>query len=216
VSTQANLWRISGDFWDTWTKLDQHFDLLYTWRDTGGIGHWPDADMIPFGHICIRSKAGGQDRLCRYTHDEQMTLMSLWCLAPSPLMLGGKLPDNTEWDLSVITNDEVLAINQDPLGKQARRIAQTGEAPNRCEVWMKQLADGSHAVGLFNRGSAAADVILDWRSAGLEGPLEVRDVWQHKDVGKFDSSLKLSVPPHGAVLLKLVAAGDDRAGAGRK
>jgi hypothetical protein len=89
VSTHANLWRISGDFWDTWTKLNQQFDLIYAWRDAGGAGHFPDADMIPFGHICNRSKTGGADHVCRYTHDEQTTLMTLWSLAPSPLMLGG-------------------------------------------------------------------------------------------------------------------------------
>ena len=80
IKTHANMWRISGDFWDTWTKLDQQFDLMDRWRDVAGPGHFPDADMIPFGHICIRSKAGGGDRVTRYSRDEQITLMSFWCL----------------------------------------------------------------------------------------------------------------------------------------
>ena len=94
--THVNMWRISSDFWDRWGSLNQQFDLMYPWHDFAGPGHYPDADMIPFGHICIRSKAGGNDRVCRFTHDEQITLMSFWCLAPSPLMLGGNLPDNTQ------------------------------------------------------------------------------------------------------------------------
>ena len=97
------------------------------WRDVAGPGHFPDADMIPFGHICIRSKAGGNDRVTRYSRDEQITLMSFWCLAPSPLMLGGNLPDNTDWDLALITNDEVLAVNQDPLANPAARVTSIGE-----------------------------------------------------------------------------------------
>ena len=199
VKTHANLWRISGDFWDTWAKLNQQFDLMNGWRDVAGPGHFPDADMIPFGHICIRSKAGGNDRTSRYTHDEQTTLMSFWCLAPSPLMLGGNLPDNSEWDLSLLTNDEVLAVNQDPLVRPAARIAQQG----RTEVWMRSLRGGNRAVGLFNRSDAAAEVSLNWEDATLSGQWKARDLWQHKDLGSTDTKFATTVPPHGAVLLRL-------------
>jgi alpha-galactosidase len=199
VKVHANLWRISGDFWDTWAKLNQQFDLMNSWKEVAGPGHFPDADMIPFGHICIRSKAGGNDRTSRYTHDEQTTLMSFWCLAPSPLMLGGNLPDNTEWDLSVLTNDEVLAVNQDPLVRPATRISQQG----RTEVWMRPLKDGSRAAGLFNRSDAATEVSLNWEEAKLSGKWTARDLWQHKDLGPLDTKLARTVPPHGAVLLKL-------------
>ena len=109
------------------------------WRGVAGRGHFPDADMIPFGHICIRSKAGGSDRVTRYSRDEQITLMSFWCLAPSPLMLGGNLPDNTDWDLSLITNDEVLAVDQDPLENPAARVTPTGARSDNTEIWLRSL-----------------------------------------------------------------------------
>ena len=97
VAAHANLWRISGDFWDRWQKINDQFDLLAQWQGAGGPGHWPDADMIPFGHIAIRSKIDGSPHWTHFTRDEQLTLMSLWSLAPSPLMLGMNLPDNDDW-----------------------------------------------------------------------------------------------------------------------
>ena len=209
VKTHANLWRISGDFWDTWTKLNQQFDLMAQWHDVAGPGHFPDADMIPFGHLCIRSKAGGDDRMTRYTHDEQTTLISFWCLAPSPLMLGGDLPDNTDWDLGLITNDEVLAIDQDPLARPAARVSQKGTPGGRgtqstqIETWVRELKDGSRAVGLFNRSEQAAEIPLQWEDAKLTGQWTARDLWQHKDLGAFNNQLAMKVPAHGSVLLKL-------------
>jgi alpha-galactosidase len=207
VKTHANMWRISGDFWDTWAKLNAQFDLMNGWRDVAGPGRFPDADMLPLGHICIRSKAGGNDRASRYTRDEQTTLMSFWCLAPSPLMLGGNLPDNTDWDLALITNDEVLAIDQDPLARPAARVSQQSAPAGRTEVWIRDLNNGSRAAGLFNRGDAPAEVTLNWEDARLSGKWTARDLWQHKDLGESDAKLALPVPPHGAVLLKLSSAG---------
>ena len=202
VKAHANMWRISGDFWDTWTKLNQQFDLMDRWRGVAGRGHFPDADMIPFGHICIRSKAGGSDRVTRYSRDEQITLMSFWCLAPSPLMLGGNLPDNTDWDLSLITNDEMLAVDQDPLENPAARVTPTGARSDNTEIWLRELKDGSHAVGLFNRGEQATDIAVNFTELGLAGQWKARDLWQHKDLGS-DAKLTLPIPPHGAALLKL-------------
>ena len=185
VQTHVNMWRISTDFWDRWSSLNQQFDLMYAWHDFGGPGLYPDADMLPLGHICIRSKAGGNDRACRFTHDEQIMLMSFWCLAPSPLMLGGNLPDNTQWDLDLVSNDESLALNQDSLVKFATRVSQQGARNAHSEVWVRALNSGSRAVGLFNRGGKGAEVTLDWDKAALSGAWTVRDLWQHKDWGEW-------------------------------
>ena len=206
VVTHVNMWRISTDFWDRWSSLNRQFDLMHPWHDFTGAGHFPDADMIPFGHICIRSKAGGNDHVSRFSHDEQITLMSFWCLAPSPLMLGGNLPDNTQWDLGLISNDEVLAVDQDPLVKPATRVSHLGPPNAGTEVWVRELKGGSRAVGLFNRGGNAAEVTLNWDEAALSGKWAVRDLWQHKDLGVFGVKLALQVPTHGAVLLKLTPA----------
>ena len=210
VLTHVNMWRISSDFWDRWSSLNHQFDLMCPWHDFTGPGHYPDADMIPFGHICIRSKAGGNDRVCRFSHEEQLMLMSFWCLAPSPLMLGGNLPDNTQWDLDLVSNDEGLAVDQDCLVKPATRVSQQSPPNARTEVWVRELKDGSRAVGLFNRSGNATEVTLNWDEAALSGKWTVRDLWQHKDMGAFDAKLALQVPAHGAVLLKLSPASNGK------
>jgi hypothetical protein len=201
------MWRISGDFWDQWgdshrSGLNHQFDLLAKWQGVGGPGHWPDVDMIPLGHIGIQCTIAGPDRQTRFTKDEQRTLMSLWALAPSPLMLGNNLPDTDEWTLSLLTNDEVLAVNQDPLGSPARRVVQT----NGAEIWMKELKDGSKAIGLFNRSDAAQDVELVWNDVGLTGKQKLRDLWLRKDAGIMKERYTMRVPSHGAVLLRAYKA----------
>ena len=202
IASHANQWRISGDFWDRWKDLNHQFDLLAQWGNACGPGHFPDADMIPFGHIGIRCTIAGKDRQTRFTRDEQVALMSLWSLSSSPLMLGMHLPDNDEFTESLITNDEVLAIDQDPLAAGARRVSSV----KGLEVWTKELANGSHAVGLFNRSDAAATATLPWADAGLTGKQSARDLWQRKDLGEFTDSISLPVPPHGAILLRLKAS----------
>jgi hypothetical protein len=199
ISTHANMWRVSNDFWDNWASLDHAFDLAYAWQKVGGPGRWPDLDMIPCGHIGIRSVDG--PRMTRLTHDEQVMLMSLWCLAPSPLMVGMNLPDNDAWTFGLLTNDEVLALDQDPLGQPATRVSQSGKT----ETWIRNLSDGSKAAALFNRGEISVTVTLDWAAAGLSGKLAVRDLWRHLDLGDFTGQITLPVPAHGAVLLRLRA-----------
>jgi hypothetical protein len=111
VKKHANMWRISGDFWDNWDDLLAQFRRLADWAPFQGEGHWPDADMIPFGKIGIRCHDAKGTRMTKFTPDEQTTLISLWSIARSPLMLGGNLPDYSEHSLSLITNKEILAIN---------------------------------------------------------------------------------------------------------
>jgi hypothetical protein len=197
VSNHANMWRISSDFWDNWKSLNRAFDLAATWENTGGPGRWPDSDMIPFGRIGIRCV--GKDRRTQFTRDEQVTLMSLWVLMPSPLMLGASLPGMDDQTLSLLTNDEVLAIDQDPAGKKATRVSRTGGL----EVWKKLLKNGKLAVGLFNRGESNATITLRWSELGLAGKQSVRDLWQQKDLGSFDETLQQAISKHGALLLLL-------------
>jgi alpha-galactosidase len=109
VSTHANMWRIIGDFWDNWPQLNQHFSLFEKWIKYMSPGHWPDGDMLPLGRIGIRAERG-DNRMSMFTKDEQYTLMSLFSICRSPLMFGGNLPDNDEFTLNLITNEEVLRI----------------------------------------------------------------------------------------------------------
>jgi alpha-galactosidase len=198
ISDQANMWRISGDFWDRWPDLDRAFDLLGKWQSVGGVGHWPDADMIPIGHIGIKCTIAGRERQTRFSKSEQVMLMTLWALTPSPLMLGNNLPDTDEWTLSLLTNDEVLAVNQDILGSPARRVTQT----KGTEIWVKELNDCSKAIGIFNRTTAVATIELDWNVAKLTGKQMLRDLWAHKYLGAFDGRYSANVPAHGAVLIR--------------
>jgi hypothetical protein len=120
----ANMWRISDDFWDEWRLLRLNFTLMSIWSAYGRPGAWPDADMLPLGHIGIRAERG-EDRRTHFTPDEQRTMMSLWSIAQSPLMFGGHLPDNDQFTTSLIANDEVLAVNQ--RGAGGRAVAESGD-----------------------------------------------------------------------------------------
>jgi len=199
VKQFANLWRVSGDFWDNWPSLDRNFSLFAAWYDDGGPGHWPDGDMIPFGHICQRNCDVHPGRWTHFTRDEQLTLMSLWALAPSPLMLGMNLPDNDDWTTAILSNPEVLAVDQDPLGKPARRM--TGP-PQIAEAWMKQLADGSFAVGFFNRTGQPVKVNFPWRNLGFLSAPSVRDLWLRQDLGQQEN-FAAELPAHGCFLVQV-------------
>jgi hypothetical protein len=199
---RANMWRISGDFWDKWSSLNESFDLLVRWQGVGRPGHWPDADMIPFGRVAIRCPDGGSSHLTNFTKDEQLTLMALWSLAPSPLMLGMNMPELDEWTLALLTNDELLAINQDPLGNPAKRIAQH----ENTEVWARDLKDGSKAVGLFNRGNTEAPVTVNWSDATLSGKQKIRDLLNRKDAGTLEDQYTVILPSHGCALIRLQTA----------
>ena len=202
IATQANLWRISGDFWDHWQKLDNQFNLFHRWQDIGGPGHWPDGDMIPLGHLSVRSGMGGHDHWTHFTRAEQLTLMSFWALTPSPLMLGMNLPDNDDWTTALLTNPEVLAVNQDAAGRKARRC---DHVATTCEVWSRQLADGAVAVGCFNRTQVPLILQVPWSQLGFEKAPRVRDLWLRKELPR-GPTLNTTIPPHNAMLLKVTKA----------
>lgn len=197
IAAHANMWRMARDLWDNWRSLDHLFNLAARWQDVGGSGAWPDADMIPFGKIAIRCV--GKPRQSNFTKDEQRMMFSLLALMPSPLMLGMNLPENDPWTESLITDKEVIAINQDVLSKKGVRVWQNGQT----EVWVRQLRDNCRAVGFFNRNNAPADVTLSLADAGLAGQFTARDLWQKNDLGPVATELKQTVPAHGVVLLLL-------------
>ena len=198
ILTHANLWRVSDDFWDNWKSLEHEFTLAARWNGFAGPGHWPDADMLPVGHLSVAHRSVGEDRWTHFTRDEQLTHLSLWSLLPSPLMVGANLPDNDAWTLALLTNPEVLAVNQDALGQPAQRLTNVLAG---AEIWTRQLADKSLAVGIFNRGKAAVTVKLVWKDLGLRAKPAVRDLWVRKDLGKAEN-FTAEIPPHGCVLLK--------------
>jgi alpha-galactosidase len=135
----------------------------------------------------------------RLKPNEQITHISLWTLQAAPLLIGADMSQFDRFTTDLMTNPEVLAINQDALVKAARRVA----ARERLEVWARPLADGRVAVGLFNRGLNAARVGASWQELGVSGAQTVRDVWAHRDIGAFTGRYDAVVPAHGAVLVTL-------------
>jgi alpha-galactosidase len=198
IRTNANLWRVSDDFWDNWKSLDREFTLAVRWHDDVGPGHWPDADMLPVGRLSVGHRSVGPDRFARFTRDEQLTLLSLWSLLPSPLMAGGNLPDNDAWTAALLANPEVIAINQDPRGSPADKISRSPDP----EIWTRELSGGGLAVGIFNRTNQPVAVDFPWRTLGFSSAPEVRDVWRRQDLGRQEK-LQAELPPHGCFLLRV-------------
>src|SRR5262249_47655479 len=133
------------------------------------------------------------------TPNEQYTHVSLWCLLAAPLIFSGDITRLDEFTLGLLSNDEVIEVDQDPLGKPGRRISKQGAL----EVWAKDMEDGSKAVGLFNRGEAEQVVSALWPDLGVKGNQRVRDLWRQRDIGAFTDQFESSVPRHGVVFVRL-------------
>ncbi|HTP58140.1 MAG TPA: glycoside hydrolase family 27 protein, partial [Spirochaetia bacterium] len=193
----ANMWRMTDDFWDRWDLLRDMFERCEKWFDSCGPGHWPDCDMLPLGHIGIRSvDGGGAERQCRFTRDEQLTMMSLWSIFRSPLMVGCELRDLDDWTLSLLTNPEVLAVHRG--SSAARPVLREGTRT----AWFAPGTDQS-VVALFNTGDTAQAVRTGWDILGLSGAFSVRNLWTRADEGVAREELVRVVPPHGCALLRL-------------
>lgn len=201
-SVGGNSWRTTGDIRDTWSSMSGLGFRQDRNADYAMPGQWNDPDMLVLGMVGWGPKL----HATRLTPNEQYTHMSLWCLLASPLLLGNDLAHMDDFTLSLLTNDEVLEVNQDPLGKQARRVSRKAGH----EVWSKPMADGSLAVGLFNRDEVEGRVEVDWKPLGIEGRQRVRDLWRQKDLGFFGTSFGAQVPRHGVVLLRIFPAGQDK------
>jgi hypothetical protein len=194
----AQVWRVSDDFWDRWQDLRRSFTLLRDWAPHVRPGSWPDGDMLPLGRIGIRAERG-DDRRTRFTREEQRTLLTLWSIARSPLMFGGDLPSNDESTLALITNDEVLAVNQRAtasreLFSRGDQIAWVSDAPDR----------KSKYLAVFNVGDkGVAEIRVNWSELGLPETCEMRDLWERKQIGPVRGEHIFPVPSHGAGLYKL-------------
>ena len=193
----GNSWRTTGDITDTWKSMSGIGFGQAGLEEFAGPGHWNDPDMLVVGHVGW----GPSLHPTRLTPNEQYTHISLWCLLSSPLLIGCDLTQLDEFTLNLLTNDEVLDVSQDSLGKQAARVSKDGTA----EVWTKPLADGSRAVGLFNRDESPATVRVDFAKLGLSGTVSVRDLWRQKDLPNSSGEFQAEVPRHGCLLLRLRA-----------
>jgi alpha-galactosidase len=194
-SVGGNSWRTTNDIVDTWVSVSDIGFSQDPYQAYAGPGHWNDPDMLVLGQV-----GWGRDlHATGLSPDEQYTHMSLWCLLNAPLLLGCDVTQLDDFTLNLLTNDEVLAVNQDPLGEPARRLARDGMK----EVWAKTMADGSKAVGLFNRSQVADRVTVPWQILGVTEKAQVRDLWRQKDLGAFQKEFTARVPRHGVVLISV-------------
>jgi len=185
-TVSGNLWRTTGDIRDAW---DSMANIGFSQSDlsaSAGPGHWNDPDMLEVGN--------GRMNTTEYT-----THFSLWAMLAAPLVAGNDVRSMTPEIHDILTNKEVIAIDQDTLGKAAHRASKDGDT----EVWLRPLSGGAHAVALFNRGAAEAHMEVKWESLALPGNLQVRDLWAHKNLGLKGRGFDASVPAHGVVLLRV-------------
>jgi alpha-galactosidase len=202
----GNVWRTTGDIRDAWqSMMDIGFGQQVGREKFSGPGHWNDPDMLEIGNGHM-------------TDMEYRTHMSLWCLLSAALLAGNDLRDMKPEILEILTNKEVIAVDQDKLGKQAVRVSPPVPADEAATVSVKEgrsasggelqvfsrpLADGGHAVGLFNLGAATAKVTAKWSDIGITGSHKVRDLWAHAERGAFKDEYSADVPSHGVVMIKI-------------
>ncbi len=201
VGNHANMWRTSDDFWDNWRLLKDQFARCRNWAKFQGEGFYPDADMLALGAV----RVGQRNPWTQFTLDEQLTHMTLWTIARSPLIFGGDLPKNDAWTLSLLTNEEVIEVNQK--GSKQHELSDD----NGLVIWTSDAPDGkSKYVAFFNtrKAESAADVdglpiTLDLSKIGLSGKCKVRDLWKKKDTADVEGTFTAPVRSHGAVLYKI-------------
>jgi len=193
----GNMWRATGDIQDCWdckktwggNGVVQILDLMDGIESYAGPGHWNDPDMLEVGN-------GG------LTTTENRAHFSMWALFSAPLLAGNDIEHMSADTKEILLNKEVIAIDQDALGQQGRRVKKDGDL----EIWSKQLADGGRAVALLNRGKAAAQISVKWTDIGYPNTLSasVRDLWAKKDVGQKSGGYSAEVPSHGVVMIKVM------------
>jgi alpha-galactosidase len=224
IAAHANMWRVSDDFWDSWPALYEQFTRLNNWTPFRGPGHWPDADMLPLGNIRTWNLKANRTH---FTHDEQITLMTLWSIARSPLILGANLPENDEFTLSLLTNDEVLAVNQ-----RSKNNWQVSRDHDHI-VWVADVPESKDKyVAIFNTAPAPVDggrhrgpasaraatspasppdpaatqpatVSVPLAELGFGGACQVRDLWTHQDLPRATDTISATVNSHGAALYRI-------------
>jgi len=199
----GNSWRTAGDLGGSFEGIPKAlfrdgFDV-YAKNELhkyGGPGAWNDPDYLLLGYL---SNWKGQTAPTPLTTNEQYSHVSLWCLLAAPLIFSGDITRLDDFTLGLLTNDEVIDVDQDPLGKPGRRVAKEGDL----EVWAREMDDGSLAVGLFNRGQSVSVVKARWADLGLQGKQRVRDLWRQSDIGAVDKEFPAAVGRHGVVLVRL-------------
>jgi len=196
LGENANMWRISGDFWDKWSALKRQLELCRDWAPLVTEGHWPDADMLPLGKLNIRTELkDGKPRSTNFTKDEQYFLMTLWSIFRSPLMFGGNLPDNDAFTLSLITNEEILRVNQNSKNNKEVSFA------DGISIWTADDKD-KHVkyLALLNVTDQPVNVSFDLKKIGIKNKVTIRNLWNKTNLGSFEDVFITTIAPHGGMM----------------
>jgi len=199
VKKYASMWRISADFWDNWESLKKQFELCNKWSHVSGSGHWPDADMLPLGRLNRRGPNPGLERMTNFSEEEQKTMMTLWSIFRSPLMMGGDLTVLDNYTRTLLTNREVIQVNQN--SENNRQLFRDGDKI----AWIADShVSGEKYLALFYTGDQlSVEINVKLSELGFRSGCIVRDLWDRKEIGTFSSELKVILPAHGSGLYRL-------------
>lgn len=205
LAKNANMWRITGDFWDQWDKLHDMFDRCYLWQDKVKKGNYPDCDMLPLGRLSKNGICHGpQNRMTQFTKPEQVTMMSLWGIFKSPLIMGGNMPENDEWTLSLLTNGEYMKMHRE--STNAHQYLRNEKSGRGEIIWTSNGKKCKYAA-LFNTDNKAKKLLLNLADILMpDEKYEIYDIWANKSLGCFKNTFKAEIEPHGAGLYKITRA----------
>ena len=188
----ANMWRITDDFWDKWELLYDMFSRAEKWCTHTGAGHWPDADMLPIGPI---RQDYGKENWTNFTKDEQITMMTLWSIFRSPLMIGGEMTGFDEFTMSLLTNEELLKMHRN--SRHSHQVFRRESEGKEFIVWIAENVEGGSYLAIFNASGKKGSFELNLKECEIYDPISFQEIWSGKK-GKADGILKVSLPAHGA------------------
>lgn len=198
LAKHANMWRMTGDFWDRWDKLYAMFERCEKWQPHVKAGCWPDCDMLPLGKISKNSAYIGQkDRYSNFTVDEQKTMLTLWSIFRSPLFLGGELRENREIDLELITNRDILDLDRFSTNNRQLYRTQTEAA------WTCLDKDGNDVIAVFNLADEERPIDFNLQEYGFDGEYKAVDLWTNDVHDYIKSSVRFIIPRHAVKALRL-------------
>lgn len=194
----ANMWRISADFWDKWDSLVKQLHLCRQWAPFVTEGHWPDADMLPLGHLAIRHEVrDNKERYTNFTKNEQYFMMTLWSIFHSPLMMGGNMPDNDPFTLSLLTNKDMIRINQHSVNNREVKFV------DGISVWYAEdKTENIIYVAFLNINDKAIKTQLPLSAIGKKGKVKLKDIWKQSEK-EIQDVIDVAIPEHGGLLFSI-------------
>jgi hypothetical protein len=197
IIANANMFRITKDFWDEWHALKEVFELAATWTDSRAPGHWPDNDMLQIGRLSKRGPVG-PERDSKFTNDELLTHMTLWIITQSPLMIGGDLLTSNDFSISLFKNAEALKINQN--AEDAHQLYRKDDKV----IWVsRDRLTKQYNIAMFNTSDKQQDVSVNLSELGIKNNNSILDVWENKKIKMASGTYSRSINPHGCVLIKI-------------